>query len=132
MRVAKSLAYLTGGSATTLADVVGDAVFDEGTPEDLVLVKDIEFHSMCEHHMLPFSGRAHVGYISSGKVLGLSKVARIVDKYARSLQVQERLTKEVAAAIMDSVSPLGVAVMMEATYVALHTCVFARVSVRVS
>lgn len=120
-RVAKAWNYLTDGYRMTLQDVVGDAIFAaEGS--EVVIVKDIEFYSMCEHHMLPFYGRAHVAYIPDGKILGLSKFARIVDLYARRLQVQERITTQIADAVQELLKPQGVAVIMEG----IHLCMAMR------
>ena len=113
LRVAKAMDFLTSGYRTRLEDVVHEALF-ETCCEEMVIVKDIEFYSMCEHHMLPFFGRASVGYIPNGKILGLSKVARLVDMYARRLQVQERLTNQIADAMMEMLNPLGVGVVIEA------------------
>ena len=121
LRVAKAMDFLTSGYNNTVEDVVRDAVFNEDC-EEMVLVRDIEFYSLCEHHVLPFFGRAHVAYMPHGKVIGLSKVARIVDLFARRLQVQERLTNQVADALMDVLKPHGVAVIMEAS----HFCMMMR------
>ena len=107
-RVEASLRLLTQGYRMSVEDVVGDAVFEE-THQSMIMVRDIELYSLCEHHLLPFFGRAHVAYIPNGKILGLSKVARIVDVFARRLQVQERLTDQIADAIMDVLKPTGVA-----------------------
>ncbi|GGL06773.1 GTP cyclohydrolase I FolE [Deinococcus radiotolerans] len=120
-RVAKAWGFLTAGYGRTLEDAVGEGVFAaEGS--EMVIVKDIEFYSMCEHHMLPFYGRAHVAYIPDGKILGLSKFARIVDLYSQRLQVQERITTQVADAVQDLLAPKGVAVMMEG----VHLCMAMR------
>ncbi|MFC4424742.1 GTP cyclohydrolase I FolE [Deinococcus navajonensis] len=120
-RVAKAWNFLTDGYRLTLEDAVGDAVFaSEGS--EMVIVKDIEFYSMCEHHMLPFFGRAHVAYIPDGQILGLSKFARIVDLYSRRLQVQERVTTQVADAVQQLLAPKGVAVLMEG----VHLCMAMR------
>jgi GTP cyclohydrolase IA len=121
LRVAKAMDFLTSGYQTKLEEVVNDAIFEDCCQE-MVIVKDIEFYSMCEHHMLPFFGRATVGYIPNGKVIGLSKVARLVDMFARRLQVQERLTNQVADVMMDVLQPLGVGVVMEAS----HFCMMMR------
>ena len=120
-RVAKALDFLTSGYRQSAEEVVRNAVFHEDAKE-MVLVKDIEFYSLCEHHMLPFFGKAHVGYLPDGKVIGLSKVARVVDIFARRLQVQERLTTQIADALMNALDPLGVAVVLEAS----HTCMMMR------
>jgi GTP cyclohydrolase I len=120
-RVESSLRWLTQGYRLTVEDVVGDAVFEE-THQSMIMVRDIELYSMCEHHLLPFFGRAHVAYIGNGKILGLSKVARIVDVFARRLQVQERMTDQIADAIMDVLSPAGCGVVIEAA----HFCMMMR------
>ncbi|GGR88532.1 GTP cyclohydrolase I FolE [Deinococcus sedimenti] len=120
-RVAKAWGFLTAGYHKSLQDAVGDAVFAADGSE-MVIVKDIEFYSMCEHHMLPFYGRAHVAYIPDGKILGLSKFARIVDLYSRRLQVQERITTQIADAVQELLEPKGVAVMMEG----VHLCMAMR------
>ena len=114
-RVEKSYAYLMRGYNQNLKDVVNGAVFTSDADE-MVIVRDIEFFSMCEHHMLPFFGHAHVGYIPKGKIIGVSKIARIVDMFARRLQVQERLTGQVAEALMEVLEPEGVGVVMEARH----------------
>ncbi len=117
-RVAKAWSFLTAGYGQTLAEVVGEGIFAaEGS--EMVIVKDIEFYSMCEHHMLPFYGRAHVAYIPDSKILGLSKFARIVDLYSRRLQVQERITTQVADALEELLAPKGVAVLMEGTHLCM-------------
>ena len=120
-RVARSLRFLLGGGAMTPSQAVGGAVFHSPT-NNMIIVRDIEVYSLCEHHMLPFYGRCHVGYIAKGRVLGVSKVARIVDCYARRLQIQERLTTEIAEAIRDSVGAEGVGVVMECR----HLCMMMR------
>ena len=116
-RVAKSLQFLTQGYVQDGKAIITSALFEEKYNQ-MVLVKDIELFSMCEHHLLPFIGKAHVAYIPKGKITGLSKVARVVDTFARRLQVQERLTQQILEAIDDSLHPLGTAVVIEA----LHTC----------
>jgi GTP cyclohydrolase I len=143
MRAAKALQFFTKGYCQTVKGVVGEGIFNEQTQSDMVLVKNIEIHSLCEveifilfyffnlkllkfitsccfnlfkqHHMVPFSGKVHIAYIPNGKILGLSKLARIADVFARRLQVQERLTRQIAEAIMELISPQGVGVMIEAT-----------------
>lgn len=120
-RVARSLEALTAGYRLDARDVVGDAVFTESS-QGPVLIRDIEFYSLCEHHMLPFFGVAHVAYLPAGRVIGLSKVPRIVDVFARRLQVQERITSQVADALEQILQPRGVAVMVEAA----HFCMMMR------
>ena len=120
-RMEKSMAFLTRGYAMDVKTVLHDALFDVDYDE-MVIVKDIEFFSMCEHHLLPFFGKAHVAYVPNGKVIGLSKVPRVVDVFARRLQVQERLTTEIADAIAEAIDPQGVAVILEAQ----HLCMMMR------
>lgn len=120
-RVETALRWLTRGYAMSVQDVVGDACFEE-KHEAMILVRDIEIYSLCEHHMLPFFGRAHVAYIPNGRIVGLSKIPRIVEVFARRLQVQERLTDQVADAIMDVLNPQGVGVIIEAA----HLCMMMR------
>src|SRR2546423_2921566 len=120
-RVATAMQWLTRGYGLSPADVVGDAVFAE-EHTNMVLVRDIEMYSMCEHHMLPFFGKVHIGYIPNGKIVGLSKLPRIVDVFARRLQVQERLTEQVATAIEEVLEPRGVGVVIEA----VHLCMMMR------
>jgi len=120
-RVADSLRFLTSGYQQSLDDIIGGAVFAEEY-EEMVLVKDIELYSLCEHHLLPFFGKAHVAYLPKGRILGLSKVARVVDVFARRLQVQERLTTQIAEAIDGCLKPHGVAVVIEAS----HLCMMMR------
>jgi len=120
-RMEKSMAFLTRGYAMDVKTVLHDALFDVDYDE-MVIVKDIEFFSMCEHHLLPFFGKAHVAYVPNGKVIGLSKVPRVVDVFARRLQVQERLTTEIADAIAEAIEPQGVAVILEAQ----HLCMMMR------
>ena len=111
-RVAKSWEFLSQGYNQDLDEIVNGALFEEAA-KDMVIVKDIEFYSLCEHHLIPFYGKAHVGYIPNGKIIGLSKIPRIIDFYARRLQVQERLTNQIATCIQDLLNPKGVAVIME-------------------
>lgn len=120
-RVAKSMSWLTRGYGMSVADVVGDALFEE-PHASMIVVRDIEFYSMCEHHMLPFFGKAHIAYIPAGRIVGLSKLPRIIDVFARRLQVQERLTEQVAQAIEDVLHPVGVGVVMECE----HLCMMMR------
>ena len=120
-RVERSLQWLTRGYDISVESVIGDAVFDE-EHDNMVLVKDIEMYSMCEHHMLPFFGKVHVAYIPNGRILGLSKVPRIVEVFARRLQVQERLTDQIAGALQDVLKPAGVGVVIEA----YHLCMMMR------
>ena len=120
-RVAASMEWLTRGYETNVADVIGDALFEE-THESMVMVRDIELYSLCEHHLLPFYGKAHIAYIPNGKIVGLSKLPRVVDVFARRLQVQERLTEQVAQALTDALQPLGVGVVVEA----YHMCMMMR------
>ena len=120
-RVAKSWEFLSQGYNQNLDEIVNEAIFNESA-KDMVIVKDIEFYSLCEHHLIPFYGKAHVGYIPDGKIIGLSKIPRIIDFYARRLQVQERLTNQIATCIQDLLNPKGVAVIMEGR----HFCMLMR------
>ena len=120
-RVAKSLAFLTEGYRKRPQEVVGDALYEQGH-QNMVLVKDIELYSLCEHHLLPFFGKAHIAYIPDGHILGLSKLARLVEVYARRFQVQERLTEQIAQAVWETTRPQGVAVVVEA----YHLCMMMR------
>ena len=118
-RVAKSLQWLTQGYRQRVEDIVNGAVFEE-RHESMVLVRDIELYSLCEHHMLPFFGKVHVAYLPDGKIIGLSKIPRIVDMYARRLQVQERLCDNIADALMRVLEPLGVGVVIEAHHLCMQ------------
>jgi len=120
-RVAKSLKWLTRGYERDASQVIGDALFDE-CHSNMVMVRDIELYSLCEHHMLPFYGKAHVAYIPKGKIVGLSKLPRVVDVFAQRLQVQERLTEQIASALTEVLEPLGVGVVIEA----YHLCMMMR------
>ena len=119
MRSAKAWDFFTQGYDAKIDEVINDAIFDEDC-NDMVVVRDIEFFSMCEHHMVPFFGRAHVGYIPNGKVIGLSKIPRIVDMFSRRLQVQERLTHQVADTVQETLEPTGVAVVMEGRHMCMQ------------
>jgi GTP cyclohydrolase I len=120
-RVARAMAFLTKGYGETPEAVLGEGLFEE-SHRSMVLVKDVELYSLCEHHMLPFFGKAHVAYIPNGRIMGLSKVARLVEVYARRFQVQERLTDQIAQAVWDTTQPQGVAVVVEA----YHLCMMMR------
>jgi len=120
-RVAKSLAWLTRGHHMDPRDVIGDALFEEAH-QNMVMVRDIELYSLCEHHMLPFFGKAHIAYIPDGRIVGLSKLPRLVEVFSRRLQVQERLTEQIAEAIDDVLRPRGVGVVIEA----VHLCMMMR------
>jgi GTP cyclohydrolase I len=120
-RMEKSMAFLTRGYKMDVTEVLHDALFDVDYDE-MVIVKDVEFFSMCEHHLLPFFGKAHIAYVPNGKVIGLSKIPRLVDVFARRLQVQERLTRQVGEAITEAINPQGVAVILEAQ----HLCMMMR------
>lgn len=121
LRAAKAMQFLTSGYHQDINKILNNAVFDEDYDE-MVIVKDIEFYSLCEHHILPFWGRCHVGYIPRRRIIGLSKIPRIVDMFSRRLQVQERLTREIAEALENTLEPQGVAVVMEGQ----HLCMMAR------
>jgi GTP cyclohydrolase I len=120
-RVEKSMAFLTRGYSMDASSVLNDALFDVDYDE-MVIVRDVEFFSLCEHHLLPFFGKAHIAYVPNGKVIGLSKIPRLVDVFARRLQVQERLTTQIADSICEAIDPQGVAVIMEAQ----HLCMMMR------
>ncbi|MGB5339377.1 MAG: GTP cyclohydrolase I FolE [Gammaproteobacteria bacterium] len=120
-RAAKALQFLTRGYQQSLDEVVNKAIF-ESANDQMILVKDIELYSLCEHHLLPFIGKCHVAYIPTGKVIGLSKIARIVDMFARRLQIQENLTKQIADTLMTAIQPAGVGVIIEAQ----HLCMMMR------
>ncbi len=120
-RVAEALRFLTSGYRTDAKKVINDAIFTQRT-NSMVIVKNIELYSLCEHHMLPFFGRCHIGYIPNGRVFGVSKLARMVDMYARRLQLQERLTEQISQQVMESIDAIGVGVMIEAQ----HLCMMMR------
>jgi GTP cyclohydrolase IA len=120
-RVEKSLRWLTRGHGLSVEEAIGGGIFDENH-HNMVLVKDIEMYSLCEHHMLPFFGKVHIGYIPNGRIVGLSKLPRVVEVFARRLQVQERMTEQIAQALMDVLNPQGVGVVVEAA----HLCMMMR------
>ncbi len=120
-RAAEALCYFTKGYRQDVATVLNRAIFEEDY-DDMVIVKDIEFYSLCEHHLVPFFGKCHVGYLPAGKIVGLSKIARLVEMFSRRLQVQERLTHEIAHALEEAIQPRGVAVVMQAR----HLCMMMR------
>ena len=120
-RVEAALRWLTRGYRYSVREVVGNAIFEE-PHENMVLIRDVEFYSMCEHHMLPFFGNAHVAYLPNGRIMGLSKIPRVVEVFARRLQIQERLTDQIADALMEVIQPHGVGVVLEAS----HLCMMMR------
>ena len=120
-RVAKAWDFLTKGYSQNLDELINNAIF-EGESKDMVIVKNIEFYSLCEHHMIPFYGKAHIGYIPNGKIIGLSKLARITDLFSQRLQVQERLTNQIALCLQEVLNPRGVAVVLEGK----HFCMLSR------
>ncbi len=117
-RVEKALTFLTSGYDAVVADVLNGALFTVDYSE-MVIVKDVDFYSLCEHHLLPFFGKCHVAYIPQGRVIGLSKIPRLVDMFARRLQIQERMTNQIAETIREAIDPLGVAVVVEATHLCM-------------
>ncbi len=121
VRVSRALKFLTSGYDQDIVEVMNEAIFEEDS-EEMVMVRDIELYSLCEHHMLPFVGKAHVAYLPSGRIVGLSKIPRVVDVFARRLQVQERLTRQVAHTLNEQLRPRGVAVVIEAA----HFCMMMR------
>jgi GTP cyclohydrolase I len=120
-RAAQAMQFMTQGYDQTVTEVLGDAVYEEDA-DGIVIVRNVEFYSLCEHHLLPFFGKCHVGYLPNKRIIGLSKIPRLVDMYARRLQVQERLTRQVAQALEEAIAPHGVAVVMEAA----HMCMMVR------
>tara|TARA_X000001036_G_scaffold437724_1_gene483755 strand:- start:1978 stop:2541 length:564 start_codon:yes stop_codon:yes gene_type:complete len=119
LRVSKAWRFFSQGYKKNINDVINNAIFTEDC-KDMVVVRDIEFYSMCEHHMIPFFGKAHVGYLPNGKVIGLSKIPRIIDMFSRRLQVQERLTRQVASTLQGALDPRGVAVVMEGQHMCMQ------------
>lgn len=118
-RVAKAWDFFSRGYTQSLDEIVNDALFSEDN-KDMVVVRDVEFYSLCEHHLIPFFGKAHVAYIPNGKVIGLSKIPRIIDMFSRRLQVQERLTRQISKTIKDVLNPVGVAVIMEGQHMCMQ------------
>jgi GTP cyclohydrolase I len=118
MRVKKSLEFLTSGYKQDINQIINGAIFEEDC-NDMIIIKNIEFYSMCEHHLLPFYGKCHIGYIPKGKIFGISKLSRLVDCFARRLQLQERLTREIANIILSTIAPIGVGVVMEAQHMCM-------------
>ncbi len=118
-RVAKAWGFFSRGYTQSLDEIVNDALFSEDN-KDMVVVRDVEFYSLCEHHLIPFFGKAHVAYIPNGKVIGLSKIPRIIDMFSRRLQVQERLTRQISKTIKDVLNPVGVAVIMEGQHMCMQ------------
>ena len=119
LRVAKAWEYLSQGYSQNVEKLINNAIFSENY-DQMVVVKDIEFYSMCEHHLLPFFGHAHIAYIPNGKIIGLSKIPRLVDMFARRLQVQERMTQEIANSLNDALNPSGVAIIIEAQHMCMQ------------
>ena len=118
-RVSKAWSFFSRGYKQNVNDIINDAIFNENA-KDMVVVRDVEFFSLCEHHLIPFFGKAHVAYIPNGKVVGLSKIPRIIDMFSRRLQVQERLTRQIAETIQDVLEPIGVAVIMEGQHMCMQ------------
>ena len=119
LRVSKAWKFFSNGYIQNIDDIINNAIFNERS-KDMVVVRDVEFFSLCEHHLLPFFGKAHVAYIPNGKVIGLSKIPRIIDMFSRRLQVQERLTRQIAEAVKDVLDPIGVAVIMEGQHMCMQ------------
>ena len=119
-RVAKAWEYFSRGYRANIDDVINNAIFENEECSEMIIVRDIEYFSMCEHHMLPFFGKAHIGYIPDGKIIGLSKIPRLVDMFARRLQVQERLTHQIAYTLKEVLNPIGVAVILEGRHLCMQ------------
>jgi len=119
LRVAKAWKFFSNGYKQNLDDIINNAIFNEDS-KDMVVVRDVEFFSLCEHHLLPFFGKAHVAYIPDGKVIGLSKIPRIIDMFSRRLQVQERMTRQISETVKDVLEPVGVAVIMEGQHMCMQ------------
>ena len=119
LRVSKAWKFFSNGYKQNLDDIINNAIFNEDS-KDMVVVRDVEFFSLCEHHLLPFFGKAHVAYIPDGKVIGLSKIPRIIDMFSRRLQVQERLTRQISETVKDVLEPVGVAVIMEGQHMCMQ------------